>query len=106
MGRHSTPDQGRRGEDYFFRCTRLTVESRGIVHPVSSVPRKRVRLSCLASPSRPEFCERDIASLCVDLFKVFCGQDQAHLPNERISLLNLRKGKAVIERFLSAVGNE
>jgi len=32
--------------------------------------------------------------------------DQAHLPNERISLLNLRKGKAVIERFLSAVGNE
>ncbi|KAF9778662.1 Zn-dependent exopeptidase [Thelephora terrestris] len=31
--------------------------------------------------------------------------DQAHLPNERISLLSLRKGKAVIERFLSAVGN-
>ncbi|KAF8908992.1 hypothetical protein CPB84DRAFT_1673831 [Gymnopilus junonius] len=26
--------------------------------------------------------------------------DQAHLPNERISLANLRKGKAVIERFL------
>ncbi|KAF9651570.1 glutathione degradosome [Thelephora ganbajun] len=32
--------------------------------------------------------------------------DQAHLPNERISLLNLRKGKAVIERFLTAVGNK
>ena len=27
-------------------------------------------------------------------------QDQAHLPNERISIKNLRKGKAVIERFL------
>ncbi|KAF9568808.1 glutathione degradosome [Agrocybe pediades] len=26
--------------------------------------------------------------------------DQAHLPDERISLVNLRKGKAVIERFL------
>ncbi|PPQ77469.1 hypothetical protein CVT25_011339 [Psilocybe cyanescens] len=26
--------------------------------------------------------------------------DQAHLPDERISLINLRKGKAVIERFL------
>ena len=47
-----------------FRCTRLTVEFRGVVHPVGSIPRKRVRLSCFASPSRPEFCERDIASLC------------------------------------------
>ncbi|KAF7975347.1 hypothetical protein HWV62_9799 [Athelia sp. TMB] len=29
--------------------------------------------------------------------------DQAHLPNERISLTNLRRGKAVIERFLLGV---
>lgn len=29
--------------------------------------------------------------------------DQAHLPNERISLKNLRKGKAVVERFLLKV---
>ncbi|KAH9480318.1 putative di- and tripeptidase DUG2 [Psilocybe cubensis] len=29
--------------------------------------------------------------------------DQAHLPDERISLINLRKGKAVIERFLLKV---
>jgi len=28
---------------------------------------------------------------------------QAHLPNEHISLSNLRRGKAVIERFLLAV---
>ncbi|KAM5533124.1 hypothetical protein V8D89_013172 [Ganoderma adspersum] len=29
--------------------------------------------------------------------------DQAHLPNERISLSNLRRGKRVVERFLSKV---
>ncbi|KAF7299223.1 Beta-Ala-His dipeptidase [Mycena indigotica] len=29
--------------------------------------------------------------------------DQAHLPNERISLDNLRKGKAVVERFFKTV---
>ncbi|KAI0770447.1 Zn-dependent exopeptidase [Fomes fomentarius] len=29
--------------------------------------------------------------------------DQAHLPNERISLSNLRRGKRVVERFLSNV---
>ena len=29
-------------------------------------------------------------------------QDQAHLPNERISLVNLQKGKAVVEKFLLA----
>lgn len=29
------------------------------------------------------------------------GSDQAHLPNERISLINLNKGKAVVERFLT-----
>ncbi|KDR82660.1 hypothetical protein GALMADRAFT_58317 [Galerina marginata CBS 339.88] len=32
--------------------------------------------------------------------------DQAHLPNERISLANLRKGKAVIERFLLKVADK
>ncbi|KII90799.1 hypothetical protein PLICRDRAFT_174166 [Plicaturopsis crispa FD-325 SS-3] len=31
--------------------------------------------------------------------------DQAHLPNERISLSNLRRGKSVIERFLLAAAN-
>jgi acetylornithine deacetylase/succinyl-diaminopimelate desuccinylase-like protein len=30
-------------------------------------------------------------------------QDQAHLPNERISLANLRRGKSVIERFLVGI---
>ncbi|KAJ7095467.1 hypothetical protein C8R43DRAFT_1081889 [Mycena crocata] len=30
--------------------------------------------------------------------------DQAHLPNERISLDNLRRGKSVVERFLATVG--
>ncbi|KAH7885115.1 hypothetical protein F5I97DRAFT_1810763 [Phlebopus sp. FC_14] len=29
--------------------------------------------------------------------------DQAHLPNERIALSNLRRGKAVIERFLTKI---
>ncbi|KAI0754689.1 Zn-dependent exopeptidase [Daedaleopsis nitida] len=29
--------------------------------------------------------------------------DQAHLPNERISLTNLRRGKRVVERFLSNI---
>jgi len=32
--------------------------------------------------------------------------DQAHLANERISLTNLRKGKAVVERFLLAVSQD
>ncbi|KAF9454810.1 glutathione degradosome [Macrolepiota fuliginosa MF-IS2] len=32
--------------------------------------------------------------------------DQAHLPNERISLVNLQKGKAVVENFLLAIANE
>ncbi|KAJ6466417.1 hypothetical protein C8R45DRAFT_1021645 [Mycena sanguinolenta] len=32
--------------------------------------------------------------------------DQAHLPDERISLDNLRRGRSVIERFLSTVGKE
>ncbi|KDQ62261.1 hypothetical protein JAAARDRAFT_30154 [Jaapia argillacea MUCL 33604] len=31
--------------------------------------------------------------------------DQAHLPNERISLTNLRRGKSVIERFLLSVSD-
>ena len=31
-------------------------------------------------------------------------QDEAHLPNERISLTNLRRGKQVVERFLLNVG--
>jgi len=31
--------------------------------------------------------------------------DQAHLPNERISLSNLRRGKSVIERFLLSVAD-
>jgi len=91
---------------FFSGYAVLDTKSRGVVHSVCSVPRKGVRLSRLASPSRPELCERYATSLCSDLFSVFCAQDQAHLPNERISLLNLRKGKAVIERFLSAVGNK
>jgi len=33
-------------------------------------------------------------------------QDQAHLPNERISLINLNKGKAVVERFLAKIAEE
>ncbi|PFH53886.1 hypothetical protein AMATHDRAFT_44936 [Amanita thiersii Skay4041] len=32
--------------------------------------------------------------------------DQAHLPNERISITNLQKGKAVIERFLLAMADK
>ncbi|KAF9534498.1 Zn-dependent exopeptidase [Crepidotus variabilis] len=32
--------------------------------------------------------------------------DQAHLPDERISLVNLQKGKAVVERFLVKVAQE
>ncbi|EIW81236.1 glutathione degradosome [Coniophora puteana RWD-64-598 SS2] len=31
--------------------------------------------------------------------------DQAHLPNERISLINLRRGKTVIERFLTNIAD-
>ncbi|KAF8644410.1 hypothetical protein AX16_008471 [Volvariella volvacea WC 439] len=31
--------------------------------------------------------------------------DQAHLPNERISLVNFQKGRAVVERFLRAVAH-
>jgi len=36
----------------------------------------------------------------------FFSQDQAHLPDERISLINLQKGKAVVERFIVKVANE
>ncbi|KAF8158262.1 hypothetical protein B0H34DRAFT_657084 [Crassisporium funariophilum] len=32
--------------------------------------------------------------------------DQAHLPDERISFANLRKGKAVVERFLSNIAGK
>lgn len=32
-------------------------------------------------------------------------QDQAHLPNERISLTNLRRGKSVVERFFTNVAS-
>lgn len=31
--------------------------------------------------------------------------DRAHLPNERISVANLRRGKSVVERFLAKVAN-
>ncbi|KAI6042632.1 glutathione degradosome [Pisolithus marmoratus] len=31
--------------------------------------------------------------------------DRAHLPNERMSLANLRRGKSVVERFLAKVAN-
>ncbi|KIL67904.1 hypothetical protein M378DRAFT_191433 [Amanita muscaria Koide BX008] len=32
--------------------------------------------------------------------------DQAHLPNERISIVNLQKGKAVVERFLVTMADQ
>ncbi|KAJ2935286.1 hypothetical protein H1R20_g1809, partial [Candolleomyces eurysporus] len=34
------------------------------------------------------------------------GSDQAHLPNERISIINLNKGKSVVERFLTKTAAE
>jgi hypothetical protein len=35
-----------------------------------------------------------------------CTKDQAHLPNERISIINLNKGKSVVERFLTKTAAE
>ena len=65
-------------------------------------------MPCIASPNGTEF--GDLLLLFVDwrkkTFLTVFSQDQAHLPDERISLINLQKGKAVVERFIVKVANE
>ena len=59
-------------------------------------------MSCFASSYGAKFGRHQRPYLLqMQLLRIF--QDQAHLPDERISLANLQKGKAVIERFILKV---
>jgi len=48
------------------------------------------------------FLEKEFGCVALQL-PLGQSSDQAHLANERISLINLRRGKSVIERFFTGV---
>ena len=76
-----------------------------VVYSLGAVSREGVCMSCLTFTAWPEHGEELMMGLrrLRGLIVYNRCQDQAHLPNERISLSNLQKGKRVVERFLTTV---
>ena len=60
-------------------------------------------MSCNTFATRTKHCELEVGSIFETRAHSF--QDQAHLPNEHISLENLQRGKRVVERFLTTVAH-
>jgi di- and tripeptidase len=80
----------------------IQLTSSSLVHPFRSLPREGVWVSRFASSHGAKFGRHQRSYLLQSrLLRIL--QDQAHLPDERISLANLQKGKAVIERFILKV---
>lgn len=61
-------------------------------------------MSCVASASRTKLGALGKPIRCSALTALYF-KGQAHLPNERMSLSNLRRGKSVIERFLTNIAH-
>ncbi|KAJ7725375.1 hypothetical protein B0H16DRAFT_1594756 [Mycena metata] len=83
-------------DDFWFKALESAVQEEWGMEPL------RIREGGTI-PSVP-FLEKEFSCHALHL-PMGQSSDQAHLPNERISLDNLRKGKSVIERFLSTVGD-
>ncbi|KAJ7695752.1 hypothetical protein B0H17DRAFT_1055463 [Mycena rosella] len=84
-------------DDFWFKALESAVQQEWGMEPL------RIREGG-SIPSVP-FLEKEFRCHALHL-PMGQSSDQAHLPNERISLDNLRKGKSVIERFLSTVGEK
>ncbi|KAF8574208.1 Zn-dependent exopeptidase [Ramaria rubella] len=78
-------------ESRYFKALECSVQTEWGVQPL------RIREGG-SIPSVP-FLEKEFACPALHL-PMGQSSDQAHLPNERTSLINLRKGKSVVERFL------
>lgn len=74
-----------------------------IVDSIRSISGKRIRMSRIASSYgtvfRMSLSLTPLLDTLNNVLFIYDPQDQAHLPNERISLQNLNKGRAVTERF-------
>ncbi|KAF9485857.1 glutathione degradosome [Pholiota conissans] len=84
-------------DDYWFKALESAVQEEWGVEPL------RIREGG-SIPSVP-YLEKEFGCHALQL-PMGQSSDQAHLPNEQISIVNLQKGKAVIERFLLKVANK
>ncbi|KAJ7688222.1 hypothetical protein B0H14DRAFT_3053338 [Mycena olivaceomarginata] len=84
-------------DDFWFKALESAVQDEWGMEPL------RIREGGTI-PSVP-FLEKEFGCHALHL-PMGQSSDQAHLPNERISLDNLRRGRSVIERFLSTVGEK
>ena len=92
----------REGGVSFLGDKLLTYRAHLIIQSIPSVPYLEKEFSCRAL-HLPMGQSSVGSKLIFFVLFLLMNQDQAHLPNERISIKNLRKGKAVIERFLLKV---
>ncbi|KAJ6584681.1 hypothetical protein B0H19DRAFT_1106072 [Mycena capillaripes] len=84
-------------DDFWFKALESAVQQEWGTEPL------RIREGGTI-PSVP-FLEKEFGCHALHL-PMGQSSDQAHLPNERISLDNLRRGRSVIERFLATVGEK
>ncbi|KAJ7457667.1 hypothetical protein B0H11DRAFT_2063012 [Mycena galericulata] len=84
-------------DDFWFKALESAVQEEWGMEPL------RIREGG-SIPSVP-FLEKEFGCHALHL-PMGQSSDQAHLPNERISLDNLRRGKSVVERFLTTVGEK
>ncbi|KAJ7750951.1 hypothetical protein DFH07DRAFT_961172 [Mycena maculata] len=84
-------------DDFWFKALEGAVQEEWGMEPL------RIREGG-SIPSVP-FLEKEFGCHALHL-PMGQSSDQAHLPNERISLDNLRRGKSVVERFLTTVGEK
>ncbi|KAJ7644380.1 hypothetical protein FB45DRAFT_897694 [Roridomyces roridus] len=82
-------------DDFWFKALESAVQEEWGIEPL------RIREGG-SIPSVP-FLEKEFGCHALHL-PMGQSSDQAHLPNERISLDNLQRGKSVVERFLTTVG--
>ncbi|PWY99837.1 Zn-dependent exopeptidase, partial [Testicularia cyperi] len=79
----------------YFEILREAVSKEWNAHPISI--REGGSIPAIA------ILEKELGALAVHL-PMGQSSDSAHLPNERIRLVNLNKGKRVVERFLEGLG--
>ncbi|KAF8208578.1 hypothetical protein K438DRAFT_1961178 [Mycena galopus ATCC 62051] len=92
-----SPNKLKLGEldDFWFKALESAIQEEWGMEPL------RIREGGTI-PSVP-FLEKEFGCHALHL-PMGQSSDQGHLPNERISLDNLRRGRSVVERFLSTVG--
>jgi hypothetical protein len=81
---------------------KATKDSGRWLNTINTFPRENLWMPGPASPSWSIFGEPTLAAL----IRTNIAQDQAHLANERMSVNNLLKGKAVLERFFWSVASK